>query len=171
MLISSCFIFVSVTVSKIHSSLITQIIYNNPVQSTSIIWTKWSTGVFGLSNRPGFWISYKQLEFFSKIIYSKDLVVHFVHKQPKIGKILYLFNVAINHVIGYIPSTREPGPLTYYTMFHNNSFLLRVSTVIWLNGRAVAQRLDAGFPPRRPGFAYGQHVGFVVDKAALGQVF
>jgi hypothetical protein len=38
-------------------------------------------------------------------------------------------------------------------------------------GRAVAQRLFAGFPPRRPGFAYGQHVGFVVDKAALGQVF
>jgi hypothetical protein len=35
-------------------------------------------------------------------------------------------------------------------------------------GRAVAQRLDAGFPPRRPEFAYGQHVGFVVDKAALG---
>jgi hypothetical protein len=40
-----------------------------------------------------------------------------------------------------------------------------------LVGRAVAQRLDAGFPPRRPGFAYGQHVGFVVEKAALGQVF
>jgi hypothetical protein len=39
------------------------------------------------------------------------------------------------------------------------------------NGRAVAQRLDAGFPPRRPGLAYGHHVGFVVDKAALGQVF
>jgi hypothetical protein len=39
------------------------------------------------------------------------------------------------------------------------------------NGRAVAQRLDAGFPPRRPGFAYVQHVGFVVDKASLGQVF
>jgi hypothetical protein len=39
-----------------------------------------------------------------------------------------------------------------------------------LDGRSVAQRLDAGFPPRRPGFAYGQHVGFVVDKAALGQV-
>jgi hypothetical protein len=35
------------------------------------------------------------------------------------------------------------------------------------SGRAVAQRLDAGFPPRRPGFAYGQHVGFVVDKATL----
>jgi hypothetical protein len=38
-------------------------------------------------------------------------------------------------------------------------------------GRAVAQRFDAGFPPRRPGFAYEQHMGFVVDKAALGQVF
>jgi hypothetical protein len=38
-------------------------------------------------------------------------------------------------------------------------------------GRAVAQRLDAGFSPRRPGFAYGQHVGIVMDKAALGQVF
>jgi hypothetical protein len=38
-------------------------------------------------------------------------------------------------------------------------------------GRAVAQRLDAGFLPRRPRFAYGQHVGFVVDKAELGQVF
>jgi hypothetical protein len=43
--------------------------------------------------------------------------------------------------------------------------------VIVYVGRAVAQRLDAGFPSRRPGFAYGQHVGFVVDKAALGQVF
>jgi hypothetical protein len=38
-------------------------------------------------------------------------------------------------------------------------------------GRAVAQRFDAGFPPRLPRFAYGQHVGFVVDKVALGQVF
>jgi hypothetical protein len=33
------------------------------------------------------------------------------------------------------------------------------------------KRLDAGFPLRRPEFASGQHVGFVVDKAALGQVF
>jgi hypothetical protein len=38
-------------------------------------------------------------------------------------------------------------------------------------GRAVAQWLDAGFPPRRPGFAYPQHVEFVVDKATLRQVF
>jgi hypothetical protein len=48
---------------------------------------------------------------------------------------------------------------------------LNKSKVKFEIGRAVAQRLDAGFPPRRPGFAYGQHVGFVVDKAALGQVF
>jgi hypothetical protein len=33
------------------------------------------------------------------------------------------------------------------------------------------KRLVAGFPPRRPEFAPEQHVGFVVDKAALGQVF
>jgi hypothetical protein len=38
-------------------------------------------------------------------------------------------------------------------------------------GHAVAQWLDAGFPTRWPGFASGQHVGFVVDIAALGQVF
>jgi hypothetical protein len=35
----------------------------------------------------------------------------------------------------------------------------------------MLKRLVAGFPPRRPGFASGQHVGFVVNKAALGQVF
>jgi hypothetical protein len=39
----------------------------------------------------------------------------------------------------------------------------------FITGCAVAQRLDVGFPPRLPGFAYGQHVGFVVDKAALGR--
>jgi hypothetical protein len=33
-------------------------------------------------------------------------------------------------------------------------------------------RLVAGFPPRRPGFDPGSgHVGFVVNKVALGQVF
>jgi hypothetical protein len=49
--------------------------------------------------------------------------------------------------------------------------LLLYDVLTYLRGRAVAQGLDVGFPPRRPGFAYGQHVGFVVDKAALGQVF
>jgi hypothetical protein len=34
------------------------------------------------------------------------------------------------------------------------------------------RRLAAGLPPRRPGFDPGPvHVGFVVDKVALGQVF
>jgi hypothetical protein len=51
------------------------------------------------------------------------------------------------------------------------SLVATPSEVTGLLGRAVAQRLDAGFPPRRPGFSYGQHVGFVVDKAAMGQVF
>jgi hypothetical protein len=38
-------------------------------------------------------------------------------------------------------------------------------TLVQMLGRAVA-----GFPPRRPGFPSGQHMGFVVDKAAMGQV-
>jgi hypothetical protein len=34
------------------------------------------------------------------------------------------------------------------------------------------RRLVAGLPPRRPGFDRGSvHVGFVVDKVALGQGF
>jgi hypothetical protein len=34
------------------------------------------------------------------------------------------------------------------------------------------RRLAAGLPPRRPGFHPGSvHVGFVVNKVALGQVF
>jgi hypothetical protein len=52
--------------------------------------------------------------------------------------------------------------------FNYHGFKHFLSRII---GRAIPQRLDPGFPPRRPGFAYGQHVGFVVDNAALGQVF
>jgi hypothetical protein len=33
------------------------------------------------------------------------------------------------------------------------------------------KRVVPGFPPRRPGFASGKHVGFVMDKATLEQVF
>jgi hypothetical protein len=34
------------------------------------------------------------------------------------------------------------------------------------------RRLVVGFPPRRPGFEpRSDHVGFAVEKAALGQVF
>jgi hypothetical protein len=40
------------------------------------------------------------------------------------------------------------------------------TAVLWLRW------LVAGLPPRRPGFDSGSvHVGFVVDKVALGQVF
>jgi hypothetical protein len=39
-------------------------------------------------------------------------------------------------------------------------------------GRAIAQRLVAGFPTRRPGFELrSAQGGFVVDKVTLGQVF
>jgi hypothetical protein len=41
-----------------------------------------------------------------------------------------------------------------------------VLAVPWL------RRLAAGLPPRRPGFDPGSvHVGFMVDRLALGQVF
>jgi hypothetical protein len=43
--------------------------------------------------------------------------------------------------------------------------------ILYVTGLPYLKRLVAGFPPRRPGFAPGQYVGFVVDKAALGQVF
>jgi hypothetical protein len=56
------------------------------------------------------------------------------------------------------------------TMKNNIETSIDASKEVGL-GRAVAQRLDDDFPPRRPGFAYGQHVGFVVDKTALGLVF
>jgi hypothetical protein len=43
---------------------------------------------------------------------------------------------------------------------------------VWYFISALLRRLVAGFPPRRPGFEPGSgHVGIVVDKVALGQVF
>jgi hypothetical protein len=53
-----------------------------------------------------------------------------------------------------------------------NSTFFSIYPTPWVSttvGRAVAQRLVAGFPPRRPGFEPepGQ-VRFVVDKVALG---
>jgi hypothetical protein len=42
---------------------------------------------------------------------------------------------------------------------------------MFLKNMGQLKPLVAGFPPRRPGFASWQHVGFVVDMAALGQVF
>jgi hypothetical protein len=47
-----------------------------------------------------------------------------------------------------------------------NKFTCMEKAAPWL------KRLVAGFPQRRPGFEPGSdHVGFVVDKVALGQVF
>jgi hypothetical protein len=40
-----------------------------------------------------------------------------------------------------------------------------------MQGRAVAQAARLWLPTAAAGFASGQHVGLVVDKAALGQVF
>jgi hypothetical protein len=42
----------------------------------------------------------------------------------------------------------------------------------WEIGHAIFQAVSRSFPPRRPGFEpRSSHVGFVVDKVALGQVF
>jgi hypothetical protein len=38
-----------------------------------------------------------------------------------------------------------------------------------IEGRAVAQAVSRWLPTAAAGFATGQHVGFVVDKAALGR--
>jgi hypothetical protein len=52
----------------------------------------------------------------------------------------------------------------YHSYFVSVRFSVRV--VPWF------RRLVAGFSPRRTGFAPGSvHVGFVVDKVAMGQVF
>jgi hypothetical protein len=48
-------------------------------------------------------------------------------------------------------------------------FLLVCGLNIWRMAVPQIKRLVAGFPPRRPGFASMQHVGFVVDIAALGR--
>jgi hypothetical protein len=42
---------------------------------------------------------------------------------------------------------------------------------ILVQGRAVAQQLDAGFPPRRPGFASWQHVGVCGGQSGTGAGF
>jgi hypothetical protein len=47
----------------------------------------------------------------------------------------------------------------------------KVVSVRMLHLKKTAQSGLAVTVYTRPGFAYGHHVGFVVDKAALGQVF
>jgi hypothetical protein len=57
----------------------------------------------------------------------------------------------------------QTGKLIKYTLKSSN---MSGGAVPWLRS------LVAGLSPRRPGFAPGSfHVGFVVDKVALGQVF
>jgi hypothetical protein len=62
---------------------------------------------------------------------------------------------------------------THKTTTANKIFIKSDITELYRN-KAVPQlkRLVAGFPPRRPRFEPGSsHVGFLVDKVALGQVF
>jgi hypothetical protein len=66
------------------------------------------------------------------------------------------------------------------TVLNTSSKAIRIIHILLLlmldscNCKAVPwlRRLAAVFPPRRPGFQPGSgHIGFVVDKVALGQVF
>jgi hypothetical protein len=57
-------------------------------------------------------------------------------------------------------------PVTGIALLYLPFLLLRRKAVPYL------RRLVPGFPPRRPGFEPRlDHVGFVVDKVAVGQVF
>jgi hypothetical protein len=61
--------------------------------------------------------------------------------------------------------TRQYVPDDKYKL-HTETILTSILAVPWLRS------LVAGLSPRRPGFAPGSiHMGFVVDKVALGQVF
>jgi hypothetical protein len=58
------------------------------------------------------------------------------------------------------------GEFEYENSYQLSLRLINYRAVPWLRS------LVAGLPPRKPGFATGSiHVGFVVDKVALGQVF
>jgi hypothetical protein len=54
-----------------------------------------------------------------------------------------------------------------------NNIKMDLREIVWGGiGRAMAQTVSSWIPLRRPGFEPGScHVGFVVDKVALGQVF
>jgi hypothetical protein len=55
---------------------------------------------------------------------------------------------------------------TYVTKLTSKSLKLKSGAVPWL------RQLATGLPPHRPRFDPGSvHVGFVVEKVALGQVF
>jgi hypothetical protein len=70
------------------------------------------------------WIK-KDIEFVSKIIYSEDLYVHFIHEQrPEPVDIRLHTGLAI---------PREACPLTHNVMFHKYSFLLQRSKLVIVN--------------------------------------
>jgi hypothetical protein len=62
-----------------------------------------------------------------------------------------------------------------WAFFKHNISESRPASVIRCKGERKTpwlRRLVAGFPPRRPGFnSRSEHVGFVVDNVAPGQVF
>jgi hypothetical protein len=76
-------------------------------------------------------------------------------------------NLRSGHIQNSVPGIKGDKDLHCLSTKHTTASI----TITGKLGCAVSQRIDTGFPPRRPGFAYGQHVVFVVDKAALGQVF
>jgi hypothetical protein len=63
-------------------------------------------------------------------------------------------------------------PTSNYTTITSTFFQSHYSLMILSFNDMESKLLMDGFPPRRPGFEPGSgHVGFVVDKVALGQVF
>jgi hypothetical protein len=68
------------------------------------------------------------------------------------------------------------GALTSVTLFYQNPVtgIAQLGAMVSMSAlySRSSRRLVAGFPPRRPGFEPGSgHVGFVVDKVALEEVF
>jgi hypothetical protein len=97
---------------------------------------------------------------------------HMKHLNTVSGQKAELLNIATNGTHNYHWSLKDKERkalrILQYVYFVNT--LHRVITfnkaVPWL------RRLVAGLPPRRPGFnPEPVHVGFVLDKVALGQVF
>jgi hypothetical protein len=66
----------------------------------------------------------------------------------------------------------DPEPLCPPQIPHGLTSGHTLSYSTWKLGRAMAQAVGRWPPTARPGFAPGSiHVGFVVGKVALGQVF
>jgi hypothetical protein len=88
-------------------------------------------------------------------------------KRAQNNKKLLLKNTESHHLIlGAVEKNRAEGRNIVYIDFYVHSNYNSTKAMPQLKW------LVAGFPPRRPEFKPGSgHVGFVVDKVALGQVF